>query len=133
MHGSDCRGDASIRREAPEYYSRRQLKLMPPYRLPFHSDPDCYKSSQAGNRHDVRDTSARADSLFSQRICMHENDSDDTNHLHLLADAQSRPTGDDGDAISTEEGIFDLTININVKGVFFGCKYGIPALKRAGG
>jgi NAD(P)-dependent dehydrogenase (short-subunit alcohol dehydrogenase family) len=40
---------------------------------------------------------------------------------------------DDGDAISTEEAIWDLTMNINVKGVFFGCKYGIPALRRAGG
>ena len=39
----------------------------------------------------------------------------------------------DGDAVSTEEAIFDLTFNVNVKGVFFGCKYGIPALRRAGG
>ncbi|MCH2106301.1 MAG: glucose 1-dehydrogenase [Planctomycetes bacterium] len=41
--------------------------------------------------------------------------------------------GDDGDAESTTEDIWDLTMAINVKGVFFGCKYGIPALKRAGG
>ena len=40
---------------------------------------------------------------------------------------------DDGDAISTDESIWDLTMNINVKGVFFGCKYAIPALRRAGG
>lgn len=40
---------------------------------------------------------------------------------------------DDGDAVSTEESVWDLTMNINVKGVFFGCKYGIPALRRAGG
>ena len=39
----------------------------------------------------------------------------------------------DDDAISTEEAIWDLTMNINAKGVFFGCKYGIPALRRAGG
>lgn len=39
----------------------------------------------------------------------------------------------DGDAIGTEEGIWDLTMNINAKGVFLGCKYGIPALRRAGG
>jgi len=39
----------------------------------------------------------------------------------------------DDDAISTEEKIWDLTMNINAKGVFFGCKYGIPALRRAGG
>src|SRR5687768_11626960 len=39
----------------------------------------------------------------------------------------------DDDAIATEEAIWDLTMNINAKGVFFGCKYGIPALRRAGG
>jgi len=39
----------------------------------------------------------------------------------------------DDDAISTAEEIWDLTMNINAKGVFFGCKYGIPALRRAGG
>lgn len=39
----------------------------------------------------------------------------------------------DDDAISTEESIWDLTLNINLKGVFLGCKFGIPALRRAGG
>ena len=39
----------------------------------------------------------------------------------------------DDDAINTEEAIWDLTMAINVKSVFFGCKYGIPALRRAGG
>ncbi len=40
---------------------------------------------------------------------------------------------DDADAVATEEDVFDLTMNVNVKGVFFGCKYGIPALLRGGG
>ena len=39
----------------------------------------------------------------------------------------------DDDAVSTEEAIWDLTMNINARGVFFGCKFGIPALRRAGG
>ncbi len=39
----------------------------------------------------------------------------------------------DDNAVTTEEAIWDLTMNINAKGVFFGCKYGIPALRRAGG
>ena len=39
----------------------------------------------------------------------------------------------DYDAVSTDENIWDLTMNINAKGVFFGCKYGVPALRRAGG
>jgi NAD(P)-dependent dehydrogenase (short-subunit alcohol dehydrogenase family) len=40
---------------------------------------------------------------------------------------------DDDDAISTTEEVWDLTFAINVKGVFLGCKYGVPALRRAGG
>jgi NAD(P)-dependent dehydrogenase (short-subunit alcohol dehydrogenase family) len=40
---------------------------------------------------------------------------------------------DDDDAVTTEEEVWDLTMNINLKGVFLGCKYGIPALRRAGG
>jgi NAD(P)-dependent dehydrogenase (short-subunit alcohol dehydrogenase family) len=40
--------------------------------------------------------------------------------------------GDD-DAVTTEESVWDITMDVNAKGVFFGCKYGIPALRRAGG
>lgn len=40
--------------------------------------------------------------------------------------------GDD-DAVTTEETVWDLTMAVNAKGVFLGCKHGIPALRRAGG
>lgn len=39
----------------------------------------------------------------------------------------------DGNAIDTSEETWDLTMSINTKGVFYCCKYGIPALRRAGG
>jgi NAD(P)-dependent dehydrogenase (short-subunit alcohol dehydrogenase family) len=39
----------------------------------------------------------------------------------------------DDDAVSTDEATWDLTLDVNAKGVFLGCKYGIPALRRAGG
>ena len=39
----------------------------------------------------------------------------------------------DDDAVTTDEGTWDTTMDINAKGVFLGCKYGIPALQRAGG
>jgi NAD(P)-dependent dehydrogenase (short-subunit alcohol dehydrogenase family) len=39
----------------------------------------------------------------------------------------------DGSVLETEEAVWDLVMNVNLKGVFFGCKYGIPALLRAGG
>jgi NAD(P)-dependent dehydrogenase (short-subunit alcohol dehydrogenase family) len=39
----------------------------------------------------------------------------------------------DDDAISTDEAVWDVTMTVNAKGVFLGCKFGIPALRRAGG
>ncbi|KAK8104495.1 NAD(P)-binding protein [Apiospora kogelbergensis] len=36
----------------------------------------------------------------------------------------------DDDAIGTPENIWDLTMNINVKGVWFGCKHAVQALRR---
>jgi NAD(P)-dependent dehydrogenase (short-subunit alcohol dehydrogenase family) len=39
----------------------------------------------------------------------------------------------DGDAVDTPENVWDTTISINLKGVYLGCKYGIPALRHAGG
>src|SRR6185436_9895641 len=41
--------------------------------------------------------------------------------------------GDDDDAVKTSEDVWDKTLAINLKGVFLGCKHGIPALRRAGG
>jgi len=53
--------------------------------------------------------------------------------LHILFNNAGIMHTDDGDAEQTEEEIWDLTMNINLKGVFLGCKAGIPALRRAGG
>ena len=41
--------------------------------------------------------------------------------------------GKDDDAVATDEDVWDLTMAINAKGVFLGCKHGVPALRRAGG
>jgi NAD(P)-dependent dehydrogenase (short-subunit alcohol dehydrogenase family) len=40
---------------------------------------------------------------------------------------------DDDSVTNTSEEIWDLVMNVNLKGVFLGCKYEIPALLRAGG
>jgi NAD(P)-dependent dehydrogenase (short-subunit alcohol dehydrogenase family) len=39
----------------------------------------------------------------------------------------------DDDALTTDEATWDTTMDVNVKGVFLGCKHGIPALRRSGG
>ncbi|HEY3427896.1 MAG TPA: glucose 1-dehydrogenase [Acidimicrobiia bacterium] len=50
----------------------------------------------------------------------------------LFNNAGIMHSGDD-DAVSTDEDVWDLTMSVNAKGVFLGCKFGIPALRRAGG
>ncbi|MDQ3106336.1 MAG: glucose 1-dehydrogenase [Actinomycetota bacterium] len=54
-------------------------------------------------------------------------------HLDVLFNNAGVMVPGDDDAVNTEESVWDLTMNVNAKGVFFGCKYGIPALRRAGG
>jgi NAD(P)-dependent dehydrogenase (short-subunit alcohol dehydrogenase family) len=53
--------------------------------------------------------------------------------LHVLFNNAGIFHGGDNSVLDTEEDIWELTINVNLKGVFLGCKYGIPALQRAGG
>ncbi|MBK8432797.1 MAG: glucose 1-dehydrogenase [Chloroflexi bacterium] len=53
--------------------------------------------------------------------------------LHILFNNAGISHADDDNAMTTSEEVWDLTMQINVKGVFLGCKYGIPALRRAGG
>jgi NAD(P)-dependent dehydrogenase (short-subunit alcohol dehydrogenase family) len=53
--------------------------------------------------------------------------------LNILFNNAGIMHSQDDDAVSTDEAVWDVTMNVNAKGVFFGCKYGIPALRRAGG
>lgn len=53
--------------------------------------------------------------------------------LNVLFNNAGIMHGRDDDAVSTDEAIWDLTMAVNAKSVFLGCKYGIPALRRGGG
>ncbi|MCH7483850.1 MAG: glucose 1-dehydrogenase [Chloroflexi bacterium] len=53
--------------------------------------------------------------------------------LNVLFNNAGIMHADDDDAMKTTEHVWELTMDINAKGVFLGCKYGIPALRRAGG
>ena len=53
--------------------------------------------------------------------------------LDILFNNAGISHAEDDDAIATSESVWDMTMAVNVKGVFLGCKYGIPALRRAGG
>lgn len=53
--------------------------------------------------------------------------------LHVLFNnAGIFPEGD-GLVEETDEAVFDRVIAVNLKGVFLGCKYGVPALRASGG
>jgi NAD(P)-dependent dehydrogenase (short-subunit alcohol dehydrogenase family) len=53
--------------------------------------------------------------------------------LNVLFNNAGIMLANDGDALDTDEDVWDVTINVNLKGVWLGCKAGIPALRRAGG
>ena len=53
--------------------------------------------------------------------------------LHVLFNNAGIMDSRDDDAVSTAEEVWDLTMTVNAKAVFLGCKHGIPALRRAGG
>jgi NAD(P)-dependent dehydrogenase (short-subunit alcohol dehydrogenase family) len=53
--------------------------------------------------------------------------------LHVLFNNAGIMHPADDDAVATDEAVWDLTMNVNLKGVFLGCKHGVPALRRAGG
>jgi len=53
--------------------------------------------------------------------------------LHVLFNNAGVMDSRDDDAESTDEAVWDLTLAVNLKSVFLGCKYGIPAMKRSGG
>jgi NAD(P)-dependent dehydrogenase (short-subunit alcohol dehydrogenase family) len=76
-----------------------------------HADVSSAKDSEAMIAHAER-TFGRLDVLFNNAGIMHSADDD---------------------AISTSEETWELTMGVNARGVFLGCKFGIPALRRAGG
>jgi len=53
--------------------------------------------------------------------------------LNILFNNAGIMLGADDDAVNTSEDTWEKTIAVNLKGVFLGCKFGIPALRRAGG
>jgi NAD(P)-dependent dehydrogenase (short-subunit alcohol dehydrogenase family) len=53
--------------------------------------------------------------------------------LHVLFNNAGIMHADDGDAETTDEAVWDLTMQVNLKGVWLGCRAGLPALRRAGG
>jgi len=56
-----------------------------------------------------------------------------TGALHVLFNNAGIFPAADASPVDTPEAVWDQVMSVNLKGVFLGCKYGIPALLRAGG
>ncbi len=53
--------------------------------------------------------------------------------LHVVFNNAGIFPDGDGSPVDTDEAVWDRVMAVNLKGVFLGCKHGIPALLRAGG
>ena len=53
--------------------------------------------------------------------------------LHVLYNNAGVSLGDDDDAVTTPEATWELTMDVNVKGLWLCCKAGIPAMLESGG
>ncbi|MDP6779970.1 MAG: glucose 1-dehydrogenase [Candidatus Latescibacteria bacterium] len=85
--------------------------------------------SQGGTAHFVH-----ADVSISEDCARMVRSAEETfGRLDVLFNNAGVSHADDADAVDTDEEVWDLTMSVNLKGVFLGCKYGIPALQRAGG
>ena len=78
-----------------------------------------YVHADVSNPDDCRGMVEQAESTFGR--------------LDILFNNAGIMHSEDGDAQQTTEAIWDLTMDVNLKGVFLGCKYGIPAIQRSGG
>ncbi len=53
--------------------------------------------------------------------------------LHVLFNNAGVMLSGDDDAETTDDAVWERTLAVNARGVFLGCKFGVPALRRAGG
>ena len=53
--------------------------------------------------------------------------------LHILYNNAGVMLPEDGSVDAADERVWDITLGVNVKGVAFGCKYGVPAIIASGG
>ena len=101
-----------VNQDAGEAALRRIKALLPSADLLFHVCDVSSAPSVAALMSAAESHFGRINVLFNNAGIMHAEDCDVTN---------------------TDDRIWDLTMNINAKGVFYCCRYGIPALQRAGG
>lgn len=108
---------ADINAEAGSKALNRLLELVGP--VIKATNPAIFVRVDVSKEEDVKNAVAMAESSFGK--------------LNVVFNNAGIMHPDDDNAITTEENVWDLTMKINVKGVWYGCRHAIPALRRAGG
>jgi NAD(P)-dependent dehydrogenase (short-subunit alcohol dehydrogenase family) len=98
-------------------------------------------NDEAGHRAAKEIESAGGEALFVHADVSREADArkmvraavEGFGRLDVLYNNAGVMLGDDGSVEATDESVWDRTLAINVKGVAFGCKFGIPAMIASGG
>jgi NAD(P)-dependent dehydrogenase (short-subunit alcohol dehydrogenase family) len=85
---------------------------------------------EAGGRAEFVKTDVSRDAECQQMVAAAEKH---FGKLNILFNNAGIMDSRDDNAETTPEDVWDRTMAINVKGVWLGCKYGIPAMRRAGG
>lgn len=94
----------------------------------------CEETAEAIRSAGGEAVSERADVSSSKDVAaMVETALDSFGALHIMFNNAGIMHSSDGNAQETTEDTWNLTMDINAKGVFLGCKYGIPAMQRSGG
>jgi len=78
-----------------------------------------YSKLDVSNSEDVQKVFEKTEKIFD--------------HLNVVFNNAGIMLSDDDNAQTTPEPCWDKTFDVNVKGVWYGCKYAIPALRRAKG
>jgi NAD(P)-dependent dehydrogenase (short-subunit alcohol dehydrogenase family) len=94
----------------------------------------------------AKDTVAQIEAKGGEALCVRADVSQASDCERMVAATEARfgrlqilfnnagiMDGRDDNAMATGEEVWERTMAVNLKGVFLGCKFGIPALRRAGG
>ena len=121
---------SGIGREAAQIFAREGAGVVVCDRNRAAGDATASLITEAGGRA----ISAPADVAVSEEVeaavaqCVSE-----MGGLHVLFNNAGVFPERDGSPVDTPEDVFEQVININLKGVFLGCKWGIPAMLESGG